>query len=279
MINIVINNREVRIPSRWSEISICQAIELQDYIRDVINVEKYTAKEDAEAPKWLTNDVVGKILGILSCPEEHESKADDIERIDPCNNENVCNLLWQRCLRRFINGLILETDYELKNIRTFNLDGLQLSLPEIDSLKQLSVCQSFNVEQFCMVNDLYAQNPLKNSPLIIAILAKEEGSRIDLSTIYQRAVLMQKLPMSIAFETFALIANIHILLKKLFPSFYKIKHQSNDNAQMIENQDNTWEDLLIYGANEVPSEIALLRKQKIIDFMQLIDFKLKKYKL
>lgn len=283
MINIVINNESFVLPSSWSELSIKKSLCLQKLLSRVENIENYLECNEFKAQKWLDFKILVEIVHLLDISTE-QSFDKDVEclyRLDEkgcnCNKSHKFNLsekVWDKCLRSFAQGLVLQTDYQLEQVRQFEFRGEKYLLPQIDSLRQLSVYEQISADKFCVLNDLYSCDALENSSLILAILVSENGTEFSNERLYQKSLLFEQLPVSLAFEAFAMICNLHTLLKEAFVSCYKIEQNNGAETNLSADTQNSWQDLLIYVAGGIPSEIAFLKKQNCVDFMHLFNYKI-----
>ncbi|MFI3331300.1 MAG: hypothetical protein R3Y38_05800 [Rikenellaceae bacterium] len=262
MINIFINNRVLQIPCCWEELELDKALALRSYLSCVDGFAQ-VAHCEANANEFF---VEAMARGELKCEDLVEIIAGlgqgDCEDFD-------AKWLWDNVLKVFVWGLLFESDYSLKYLKNFEFKGLDYYLPKVGCLRQFIENKHISAEKFCALNNLYAENALENAALMCAFLVSEDDD------LYELAQEFGALSMDVVFEIFYIISCFNIYLNDLYPECYKALGVGRAKMSSFRG----WHELIYFVAGDVPSEIECAKRMDCLDFMRLLDYKLKKIRL
>ena len=205
MINIFINNQCYSCPTSWDDITLQQAVALDEFTENLSKevkdrlAAKYEPSAERDIPDTDSQTMLQifeqKLFALLCKIPENVVQQTDPKQI---------NRIVDQYLIHFATGMIFEPDYEPRHIQSFEWEGERLFLPKSDTDLQnieMPLAQVSAIE-LCEATDLYNADRILQAAMIIAILCRPEGEQYDENKAKLRAKTMGTLPMSIALEVF-----------------------------------------------------------------------------
>ena len=136
-------------------------------------------------------------------------------------------------------------------------------------LKRLSA------QALCDATDLYLENFVEHAPLIAAILS-HHSLRYDEDKILKQAEKMKTQPMRRLIPLFHELLQAHQLWKYAFPACYHHRPLSAQTSTSSSQTPPTWNDLILWLANYLPSAIQQTEHLPCYEFMRIVDAKIRK---
>lgn len=252
MIDIIINNRIYHCPQSDSELTTGQFAKIASIF--------------GENDKNLEN----KLLLEYLCGVEREI----VDNTDPQDIDDLVNDLLADII---IGALSNNTKSELKSGEICFHNGMELKMPENepDLAGENMPLRNISALQFCEASDLFILDRNFYAATIVAILT------VPQKQIYsdQRVKFVAEKIADIPLDTTKYILNelrkTHKYFKKICPYCYRNESVGTKKNYATEGVNLTWNDLLLFTANYIPSEIKHIEKMNCYEFMRIANSKLK----
>ncbi len=138
--------------------------------------------------------------------------------------------------------------------------------------------EKLSAQAFCDATDLFLENPVTHAHLISCILSQPQNSTYNETAILRQAQKLKRHALKYTLERFDELWNAHRVLRTYFPACYRKPLHESLPAQTDNSTPSRWNDILLWVANYLPSEIPHIAHTPCYEFMRMADSKIRMHK-
>ncbi len=279
MLKIRVGIERGKIPSGWENVSIEQAVWLQErvkrlpsgviaYYKSFVNADQVAPVDTLTASDKTELVVFGKeaICRLCGLTPFGLGKVSDDDLVFLARNILPVFVLG---VLGYMNPNYVPNDKFRMARRTYYYPASSL-----DISGGIVPFSGMNAIEFCTVSDLIVLNDLSVASIVIATCCHRKGERYDEALIMKRAERFRLLPMSIYWHIWAAMGKVHEYMKAEFPDCFP---KSSSNSAPGDSS-ASWVNTLMQLIADKPSELEYVQSMPCYDFVRLLSVNIKKIK-
>lgn len=264
MIEISIGGKSYTVPTLWEEITLQKAWEVEQIVRKESEERVESLLDPTNESMAVGVELFRELFVLLTgVPKEAIERVADEEVVEA----------GRLCFVEYIAFAVGRTSYTPSGMSSFRLDESRYHLPEcgMDVVGEPMPFHQVTAREFCQATDLVAIDNLQLAPLVVAVLCRPKREKYSSERVKKRAESFGELPANIYMELRSMLSQTHSYMREEYPECY-----AKGGSKKGKTEPSTWNDRLLYVADDKPSELPYVEEANAYEFMRLLNGKIKR---